>query len=709
MPTDPVCGMFVEPGPSALQLTRDNRTYFFCAETCLRSFAEPEEERRRLVRRLALAWPLSLAVLVLTYLVSFPFSLLVTAALAAVVQFYSGSVFYRGTFDSLRHRTWNMDILIAVGTSAAFIYSLAVLALPGQLPAAYYFDASALIITLILTGNYLEHLTRVRAGSALRHLDQLLPRTAEVLRGETTTTVPIDAVRPGDLLRVRPGGRVPSDGRILSGRTTLDESLLTGESLPVAKGPGDAVIAGAINGEGAIDLEATGVGSDTFVAQVGQLLSEAEMARVPLQRTADRIASVFVPTVLTLAGLAALGWYFLGGSGFTVALLVFVTVSITACPCAFGIATPAAILVATGRAAEAGVLFRGGDSIERAARADLVLTDKTGTLTSASPEVAEVVSASAAPSSEVLALAAGLEAGSEHALARAVRTRAAALSLTPAPVRDVQVDPGVGVRGSLNGQPVSILRGQAATEQGIDLNPVRASIGAAEAAGDTWSVVLERGRLLGLLRFRAPVSPGVPGAVRALGAMGVEVAMVTGDHRAAAEKVAREVGIRSVEAETTPARKVEIVRKFQERGRRVAFVGDGINDAAALSAADVGLAIGTGTDVAREAGQVLLVRSDFAGVPDALGLARAAVRKVRGNLLWAIGYNIVLLPVAAGVLVPFFGFSVYDVLPMVGALAMGLSSATVVLNSLSLRRAIGSRIAPRVPRASPRAEPQPSG
>ena len=686
MPTDPICGMYVEGRRESLQLTRENRTYYFCSEGCQLAFAEPEHERKRLLSRLLVAWPLSVIVLVLTYVPSGSGGIYLAAVFAAVVQFYPGSVFYRGTYDALRNRVANMDVLIAVGTSAAFAYSVAVLALPGRLPPEYFFDASALIITLILTGNYLEHLTRARATSALRSLNELLPAQASVLKDGQELLVAVAEVAVGDRLRVRPGARFPVDGVIHVGRTTVDESILTGESIPLARGPGERVIAGAINGEGLVELEATQVGSDTFVAQVGQLLTAAEMSRVPLQRTADRIASVFVPLVLAIALAAALGWGFLGGADFTIALLVFVTVSITACPCAFGIATPAAIMVGTGRAAEEGVLFRGEDAIERAARADTVLADKTGTLTTAAPELTEWIPLGTEPGDALLAIAAGLESGSEHALARAVIAKAEARRIVPVTVDDIHTDPGRGVLGTYHGRPVAILRGEAARELGVDLRPAANEIAHAEAQGDSWSVVVADRTLLGLLCFRTPLAPGAAEAVARLRGMGVEVVMVTGDHPAAARKVADALGIGTIFAETTPSRKVEVVRRFQSEGHRVAFVGDGINDAAALAAADVGIAIGTGTDVAREAGQVLLIRDDFAGVPTALRMARRTVAGVRRNLEWAIGYNAVLLPVAAGALVPFFGLSIYTVLPIVGALAMGLSSTTVVLNSLLVRR-----------------------
>ncbi|MGA7649706.1 MAG: heavy metal translocating P-type ATPase [Thermoplasmata archaeon] len=702
MPTDPVCGMFVEAGPEALALTRDGRTYYFCSQSCRRTFAEPERERQRLLRRLALAWPCSVAVVLLTYVLSFPHSVFVAAVLAAVVQFYPGWAFYRGTYDAVRNRVANMDVLIAVGTSAAFLYSLAVVLLPGRLAPATYFDASALIITLILTGNYIEHLTRVRAGSALRRLDELLPDRAEVVRDGLVLSVSPSEIRAGDRMRVLPGGRFGADGVILSGHTSVDESLLTGEPLPVPKGPGDRVLAGAINGEGSVEAEATGVGSDTFVAQVGRLLTDAEMSRVPLQRTADRIAAVFVPVVLGLAILSSAAWYVVGGAGFTTALLIFVTVAITACPCAFGIATPAAILVGTGRAAEAGVLFRGEDAIEQAARVDVVLTDKTGTLTRGVPVLTALCTRTDVPLEHALSLAAAVESGSTHPYALAVLDAAKAHGLVVPPATDVTVDPGRGVGGTVNGIDVKVVRPDTTSRSSTNLRSLDADVRRLATEGSSVALVMEKGAAIAVMAFRDPVAEEVPEALKALAEDRIDVVMVTGDHPSAAQRVAGELGVREVHAEMTPVQKIELLRRFQSAGHVVAYVGDGINDAPALAGADLGMAIGAGAAVAREAGKVVLVRSDFRGVALALRIARRTVAKVRANLVWAIGYNAVLLPIAMGALVPVFGLSMYQVLPVAGAVAMGLSSTTVVLNSLSLRWVkVGRRAAAAPTRATP--------
>ena len=685
MATDPVCGMSVDEGDTALRLVRDNRTYFFCSGGCLASFAAPEAARRRLARRLAVAWPLSAVIVVLTWTSPLPHSAVLAGVLAAVVQFYAGASFYGGARDAVRQRTGNMDLLIATGTSAAFAYSVAVLATPGRLPTATYFDASALIVTVILTGNYLEQLTRRRAGSALRRLTEMLPTTAELLENGTPRQIQVGELRAGQVVRVPPGERFPADGTVREGRSTVDEALLTGEPMTVRKGPGDRVLAGALNVEGPLGVEVASTGPDTFVAHVGQLLQDAELARVPLQRRADRLAAVFVPFVLAVAIGAGLGWYVLSGASLTVGLLVFVTVAVTACPCAFGLATPAALLVGTGRSAEEGILFRGGDSVEQASRVDIVLMDKTGTLTTGEPEVSGLVAVAPATETDLLGLAAGLEEGIRHPLASAI-TRAASLrGARPVRVDQVRLEPGRGPQGQAAGRPVGLVRGDAAAELGIDLAPLAAWASSVESRGESWSVLIRDGHALGAFAFRSPLAPGAQAAVADLRAQGVEIAVVTGDHARAAAAVARELSIPDVHADVSPAGKVEVVRKYQEQGHHVAFVGDGINDAAALAAADLGIALGSGSEVARETGQVLLVRSDLEGVPRSLRFARRIVSRVRGNLFWAVGYNAVLLPIAAGVLVPVFGLGMYGLLPVLGAVAMALSSTTVLLNSLSLR------------------------
>ena len=687
MATDPVCGMFVDERTAELTLARDNRTYYFCSAGCRETFAAPEAAAAAVRRRLAVAWPATVLVLLLTYGPwSGPAVGWTAALLAGIVEAYPGLVFFRGTRDAIVSRVWNMDVLIAVATSAAFGYSVAVLLLPGRLPSAIYFDASTAIVALILTGNYLEQLARRRAATAIGRLGELLPTTVLVMRGDREVATPTNALAPGDRLRVRPGDRFAVDGVVEDGRSAVDESLVTGEPMPVEKGPGDPVVSGSLNGPGALVVRAVRVGPDAFVAEIGRLLTEAEMSQVPLRRLADRIAERFVPVVLLLALAAGAAWA-VATRSLPIALLVFVSVAITACPCAFGIATPAALAVGAGRAAEDGILFRGRDTLERAARVDTVVADKTGTLTAGVPRVTEIVPLPGHGTDELLAAAAGVEAGSAHPLARAVVAEARARGVSLPAATDVRGEPGVGVVGTIGGRRVRVARLDGEPSDGPE--PLAGPAAALVREARTVAVVSFDGDPIGLLGFADPIRPTAAAAVRSLADEGVRVVLATGDHGPAAAAVARATGIAEVHAGLSPRAKLDLVTRLRREGRHVAVVGDGVNDAPALLAADVGIAIGSGSDVAKAAGGVLLVRSDPMGVPIALAAARRTVAKVRQNLFWALGYNAVLLPIAAGALVPVVGVGLFGVLPILGAVAMGLSSTTVVANSLSLRRAIG--------------------
>jgi P-type Cu+ transporter len=676
--------MYVDESTATLSLVRDNRTYYFCNSACRDDFSAPEAGLARLRHRLLVAWPLAIFVVALTYVWHPRDWAWVSLAAATVVQLYAGGAFYRGAWEAIRARAGNMDLLIATGTSAAYAYSVAALLLPGQLPPAYYFDASSLIIALILTGNYLEHLTRHRASGALRRLRDELPSTATVVRNGQELTLPTAQVRTGDMVRVRPGERLPVDGEVRRGRSTVVEALVTGESLPQVRTTGSRVIAGTINGDGLLDIEATGVGVDSTVEKLGALLTDAELSRISLQRTADRIASAFVPSVLVLAVVAAAVWGVVTHfSNAPLVVLVFVSVVITACPCAFGLATPAALLVGTGRAAEEGIWIKDRDAIEEGSRVTMVLTDKTGTLTEGRPRLTEVWVPSDNDLNDPLRLAAGVEEGSEHPLAQAVVAFAKARNLVLLASQHVRSIPGVGVEGIVDGRHVSIGWSQ---EETVDEGPEwRSALLRFRSSPRTVSVVRVDDRPVALLAFEDAVSPGSPEGVADLVARGISVAMVTGDRPEVAHRVAQQVGISRVFANVGPAQKLEILRRFQAEGQSVAFVGDGLNDAPVLAGAEPGIAVGTATDVAREAGGMVLARRDFRQVDLALRLCRRTVRRVRENLGWAIGYNLILLPIAAGAVVPLFGYRVYEVLPILGAAAMGLSSTFVLLNSLSLR------------------------
>ncbi len=684
MATDPVCGMYVNERTAGLSLVRENRTYYFCSHECLEQFSTPEIGLVKLRRRLLVVWPLAATVVVLTYAwhpVDWTWAAL---GAATVVQVYCAGPFYQGAWDALRSRSGNMDLLIASGTTAAYAYSAAALFIPNRFPPAYYFDASTLIVALILTGNFLENLTRHRAGGALRRLRDELPTTATLIRDGQELSVPTVELRVGNLVRVRPGERIAVDGVVRRGQSSVVEALVTGESVAQTKVVGSPVLGGTLNGEGVLDVEATRVGADSTLEQIGSLLSEAELSRMPLQRTADRIASGFVPMVLVLGFVAALAWGI--GTHFTDApliMLVFVSVVVTACPCAFGIATPAALLVGTGRAAEEGIWFKDRDAIERGATVNLVLTDKTGTLTSGRPQLVEVWPPGSPGTQEALRYAAAVERASEHPLGRAVVEGARNRGVT-IPVADaIRAIPGQGVEGVVDGRQVSVgWAGSALADPAPEWSSERSRL---EAAGRTVSLVRVDGRPVALFGFEDSVSPGAAQGIASLAADGIPVVMVTGDQREAANRVAQRVGISTVFSGVTPAGKIDLLRRYHTQGQIVAFVGDGLNDAPVLAAADLGIAVGNATDVAREAGGIVLARSDFRAVALALRLCRRTLRRVRENLAWAIGYNLLLLPIAAGALVPLFGFRVYDVLPIVGAAAMGLSSTTVLINSLSLR------------------------
>jgi P-type Cu+ transporter len=684
MATDPVCGMYVDERNSMLSIVRENRTYYFCSHTCLAEFGAPEAGLARLRWRLLVAWPVAALVVVLTYVWHPPDWPWLALGAATVSQVYCAGPFYQGAWDAVHSRSGNMDLLIAAGTSAAYLYSTLVVLLPGRLPAEYYFDASTLIVALILTGNYLEHLTRHRASGALRRLREELPASATVIRNGAEIAVSIADVHSGDTVRVRPGERIPVDGIVHAGRSSVAEALVTGESLPQEKAPGSSVLGGTLNGEGVLDVEATRVGVDTTIEQIASLLSDAELSRIPLQRTADQIASRFVPLVLILAVVAAVAWgLWTHLSDTPLVVLVFVSVAITACPCAFGIATPAALLVGTGRAAEEGIWFKDRDAIERGGRVTALLTDKTGTLTLGRPELIDVWSPSGDATENALRLAAAIERGSEHPLARAVVMGATRRGVAIPNATAIRAIPGEGVEGDLEGHHIAVgWSAGSSADLGGEWTPGLARL---RQAGRTFSVVRIDGQPTALLGFEDPVAPGAAAGVAALAADGIQVTMVTGDQPEAASRVAAQVGISQVYAGVTPSGKIEILRRLEAEGQVVAFVGDGLNDAPVLTAADLGIAVGSATDVAREAGGIVLTRTDFRAVALALRLCRRTVARVRQNLTWAIGYNLVLLPIAAGALVPLFGFRVYDVLPIVGAAAMGLSSTTVLLNSLSLR------------------------
>ncbi|HVS03163.1 MAG TPA: heavy metal translocating P-type ATPase, partial [Thermoanaerobaculia bacterium] len=603
---------------------------------------------------------------------------------------WAGRQFFRGAWSGLLHGSADMNTLIALGTGSAYLYSLAVTVAPGVflaagLPADVYFEAVVMILALILLGKMLEARAKGRTSEAIRKLAGLQPRTARVLRDGEEREVAVAELRVGDDVLVRPGERIPVDGVVLEGSSAVDESLLTGEPLPVAKGREDEVIGGTINGSGAFRFRATRVGRDTALAQIVRLVQEAQGSKAPIQRLADRIAGVFVPVVVAVAVVAFGLWLLFGPSpALLYALVSFVTVLIIACPCAMGLATPTAVMAGTGAAAERGVLFKGGEALERAQAITTVVLDKTGTITEGKPQVVELLPAPGVVEAELLALAASLETASEHPLAAAIVAAARERGLALSPATAFQAVAGRGAEARVDGRQVLVGNRAFLVERGVEPGDLAAAAERMAADGKTPVFAAAAGAPLGVLAVADPVKATSRGAIARLHRLGLKVVMLTGDHRATAAAIARQVGIDEVIAEVLPADKVREVRRLQQvEGAVVAMVGDGLNDAPALAQADVGIAIGSGTDVAMEASDVTLVGGDLTGVATAIAASRRTLRVIRQNLFWAFFYNVAGIPIAAGALYPLFGLLLS---PVFASAAMAASSLTVVGNSLRLRR-----------------------
>jgi Cu+-exporting ATPase len=602
------------------------------------------------------------------------------------VQLWAGWPFYSGAWKVGRHGSADMNTLIALGTSVAYLYSLiatiapGAFADPGELPDVY-FDTAAVIIALILLGRLLEARAKAGTTAAIRKLVGLQAKTATVLRDGREVEVPIDAVAVGDEVIVRPGEKVPVDGAIVDGHSTIDESMLTGESVPVESGPGDEVIGATINRAGSFRFRATRVGRDTALAQIVRLVEEAQGSKAPIQRLADRVSARFVPAVIAIALIAFAAWL-LAGASFTSAMLALVAVLIIACPCALGLATPAAIMVGTGRGAEMGVLVRSGAALETAQRLDTIVLDKTGTLTRGEPLVTDVVSADGFDEDGVLAIAAAAESRSEHPLGEAVVRAAAERGLEVGDTEGFEAAIGHGVTASVGGRRIAVGSARHLAELGIDLSPLAGEAQRLQNEGRTAVYAADGDRAVGLIAIADTLRPEATEAVAELRRLGLEVAMLTGDNRRVAEAIAAAAGIDRVLAEVLPDQKVAEIRRLQEEGRRVAMVGDGINDAPALAQADIGIAIGTGTDIAMEASDMTLISGDLRGVAAPIELSRQTMRTIRQNLVGAFAYNISLIPVAAGILYPIWGITLD---PVLAAAAMAASSVTVVGNALRLR------------------------
>ena len=609
--------------------------------------------------------------------------------LATPVQFYTGWDYYYGGFKSLRNRSANMDVLVAMGSSVAYFYSLALLVVPA-LGHHVYFETSAVIITLIKLGKMLEARTKGRTGGAIRKLMKLRPKTAFIEVDGREKEIPVSQVSIGDRIIVRPGEAFPVDGAILDGESSVDESMLTGEPIPVDKQAGDSVAAGTINGEGRLRIEARKVGKDTALARIIRMVQEAQGSKAPVQALADRVAAVFVPGVIGIALLTFILWWLMVGE-FVPAMIRLVAVLVIACPCALGLATPTAIMAGTGKGAERGVLFKNSEALELASKLDTVVLDKTGTITVGKPAVVDVVclDGNLANENEFLRLAASAERGSEHPLGRAIVAEATRRGLSLLEPKSFKASRGLGMSAAVDGREVLAGKPGWFMEMGLDLGPLAQKLSLLQNQGKSVVVIAVENKIAGLMAVADRVKPESKDAIESLHRQNIRVVMLTGDNSRTAEAIASEVNIDEVVAEVRPEDKSARIREFQEQGKRVGMVGDGINDAPALAQADVGMAIGTGTDVAIETGDVILASGSLRGVPRAVELSRATMRTIRQNLFWAFFYNVVLIPVAAGVLFPFEFLPSYlrQLHPILAAFAMALSSITVVSNSLRLYRA----------------------
>ena len=698
MPRDPVCGMQVD-SEHGLKAVVGGKTYYFCSEECRQTFLAPEAELRRMKRRVSVAIT---SVVVLAVMRAAAFLALAAGAtlitwapipqlpfftwgwwlfiITTPVQFIGGWTFYVGSYHALRRRNVNMDVLITIGTLTAYIYSVFVLVFPGVLPVKerdVYFEVSAVIVAFVLLGKYMEDIIKKRSAAAVRRLLDLAPTTARVIRDGVEVEVSAEDVEVDETVVVRPGEKVPTDGVIVEGHSSVDESMITGESIPVEKDVGSTVIGATINRVGLFKFKATKVGADTTLRQIAAMVEEAQASTAPIQKIVDKVASYFVPGVVGTAILSFIVWNLLGN--FTLGLLSFIAVMVVACPCAIGIATPAALMVGVGKGAESGILIRNGEVLERAQKLNAVVFDKTGTLTKGEPNVTDVVPVAASQvllPREVLRFAAIAEMGSEHPLGEAIVRDAKRLDLDLPEPSGFKAIPGKGVRATYEDQNILVGNRKLLTEAGIIVDRYENVILGLEQQGKTAMLVAVDGRMVGVIAVADTLKETAASAVARLRSMGVEVLMLTGDNERTAKAIAKQVGVENVIAGVLPEGKIEVIKRLQTEGKVVAMVGDGINDAPALAQADIGIAIGSGTDVAKETGGIVLVKDDVRDVAIAIDLSKATMRKIRQNLFLSLVYNSALIPVAAaGLLNPVFS-----------AAAMAMSSVSVVGNSATLRR-----------------------
>jgi Cu+-exporting ATPase len=681
--------MYVDERTATIARTIHGTKWYFCSDTCAETLEKPEIEFERLKLFVVAGAVFTVPIILLTYLTFLPtwINNYLLFLLETPVQFVVGGRFYRGAFDALRNRMGNMDVLIAIGTTAAWAYSTIAVFLPSTFPTSgIYFDTAAVIITLILLGNLLELASKGRASQAIRKLLDLQPRKVHVIRNGTEADVPVESVKVDDVLVIRPGERIPVDGVVTDGNSEVDQSPITGESVLVEKRKGDEVIGATTNASGLLRIRASKVGADTVLAKIVQLVEEAQMAQAPVQRIADKISGYFVPAVIVIATGAAVCWYFFGGLPLNFAVLVFVSVIVIACPCALGIATPAAILVGTAKGAQNGILIKSGEYLEIAHMVQTIVFDKTGTLTHGEPSVTDVMPTSSHTQLEMLQLASIAEKGSEHPLGRALIQAAERNHVDIPDASSFKAVPGRGVVAEYANQTILLGNRKLMTENEVNLESIESAISVLEEMGKTVMVLANGKEAIGAIGLADTLKDDAAETIKELKRMNIGVVMLTGDNKLTASAMAAKLGIDRVVADVLPEQKENIIKDLQREGKVVGMVGDGINDAPALAASNVGIAIGSGTDVAVETAGIVLITNNLRHVVTAIRLSKATVRKIKENLFWAFCYNIGLIPIAAGALVPLFGVGVYEFLPFLAAGAMATSSVIVVSNSLLLNR-----------------------
>jgi Cu+-exporting ATPase len=693
--TDPVCGMKV-PKKKSIKKDFDGKTYYFCSQECLDKFEAPEKELKNMKKRVAVAVSGALILGALRLFATFTLATGVSVVswvpipsmpfftwgvwlfiITTPIQFIGGWSFYKGAYNAIKNRVLNMDFLIALGTLTAYFYSVFIVFLPGVLPVSekdVYFEVSAVIIAFVLLGKFMEDYMKRRTSLAVRKLLDLRPKTAIVQRDGKEIEIPAEEIMIGEIVIVKPGQKIPVDGSVLNGETYIDESMVTGESNPVIKKEGSEVIGGTINKHGLIKFKALKVGSETTLMQIVKMVEEAQASSAPIQRIADKVSAVFVPAVIGVAFLSFLSWWVFGN--FTLGVLSFVAVLIISCPCALGIATPTALMVGVGKGAEAGILIRGGEYLEKAYKLTKVVFDKTGTLTKGRPEVTSFIAVDKSKEEELIKLVASVEKGSEHPLSDAIINFASQKNIELLEVDNFKAISGKGVKGIIDGHEIFVVSPSFAKSERINIKLEKSVIEKLEHEGNTVIVAARDKEMIGIFAIADAIKETSVDAIKSLKNMGIESVILTGDNERTAKAVAKKIGIKEVIADVLPGDKLNVIKKLQSENNIVAMVGDGINDAPALAQADIGIAIGSGSDVAKETGGIILVKDDLRDVSKAIGLSKKTMQKIKQNLFWAFFYNIIAIPVAA------LGF----LNPMIAAAAMALSSLSVVSNSALLKK-----------------------